>query len=219
MSAPATVPVTITPEAAARVAELGMQGELERMIKHARECVAGLRRVEVILEPPYDTGDDPYLTIQAFRPLTARWDDPVRQEWGRWKVTTFAPEVARHVTLTLIEGGESGAVSVPPLAVPAVLRPEAAKRIEELGMQEEFRQMLEHTSREVADLRRLEISLVEPYDTGAEPGVLIEGFTALPETTRYPVEKGLVRWFCETFPPEVREYFSLDLRAEETNAG
>jgi len=103
MSAPATVPVTITPEAAARVAELGMQGELEQMIEHARECVAGLRRVEVILEPPYDTGDDPYLTIQAFRPLTSRWDDPVRQEWGRWKVTTFSPEVARHVTLTLIE--------------------------------------------------------------------------------------------------------------------
>ena len=34
MSAPATVPVTITPEAAARVAELGLQAELERMVEH-----------------------------------------------------------------------------------------------------------------------------------------------------------------------------------------
>jgi hypothetical protein len=93
------------------VAELGLPAELDRMVEHTRESAAGLRKVEVVLEQPYDTGDDPYLTIQAFRPLTFRWDDPVRQEWGRWKVTTFPPEVCQHVTLTLIEGGEGGAVT------------------------------------------------------------------------------------------------------------
>ncbi len=37
-----TFPVSITPEAAARVAELGMQAELERMLEHTRQTVPGL---------------------------------------------------------------------------------------------------------------------------------------------------------------------------------
>lgn len=37
----ASVPITITPEAAARVAKLGMQAELERMLEHTRQTVPG----------------------------------------------------------------------------------------------------------------------------------------------------------------------------------
>ena len=218
MSAPATVPVTVTPEAAARVTALGIQAELDQMIEHTRASVAGLRKVEVVLEQPYDTGDDPYLTIRAFRPLTFRWDDPVRQEWGRWKVTTFPPDVSRHVTLTLIEGGEGGTVSAPSLAVPVVLKAEAAQRIEELGMQEELRGMLEHTGRAVPGLRRVEVSLAEAYD-GSEPGIMIEGFTASLGEADGQTEGGLGRWMVETFPPEVCEYFSLVLLPEESHAG
>jgi hypothetical protein len=103
MSTATPVPVLVTPDAAARVAVLGMQAELEQMIEHTRTHVPGLVRMDVILEPPYDTGDAPYLTIRAFRPLPCRWDDRTRQEWGRWKVTTFPPEICQHITLWLVE--------------------------------------------------------------------------------------------------------------------
>jgi hypothetical protein len=65
MMNPTTIPVTITPEAAARVAELGMQRELERMLEHALRSVPGLRSVEVKLELPYDTDVETSITIQV----------------------------------------------------------------------------------------------------------------------------------------------------------
>src|SRR5579884_3757988 len=47
MSASPDVPLTITPEAAARVAELGMQKELEQMIAQVRRVVPDLAAIEV----------------------------------------------------------------------------------------------------------------------------------------------------------------------------
>ncbi len=57
--------VTVTPEAAARVADLGMQADLERMLEQARQVLAGLESLEVVLEPAWDMADEPYLTIRA----------------------------------------------------------------------------------------------------------------------------------------------------------
>jgi hypothetical protein len=222
MSATTAVPLTITPEAAARVAELGMQAAVERMIEHTRASVPGLRRVEVVLDPPYDTGDDPYLTIRAFRPLAHRLDDGTRQAWGRWKVTSFSPEVCRHITLTLIEGREQGAPILPPdvsLPVPVVLKPGAGERIEDLGMHAEFRQILEHAGRAVPGLVRIEVGLAQRYDTGGEPAVTIDAVTDRPVAGDDRTDRDLRKWVGETFPPEVREHFFLCLRPEESHAG
>ena len=104
MSASATIPVTITPEAAARVAELGMQQAVEQMIEHTRQTVPALRRIELILEPPYDTGDDPYLTIQAHTDRPFRREDTTEQEWGMWKITTFAPQIYQHIAMQVHYG-------------------------------------------------------------------------------------------------------------------
>jgi hypothetical protein len=218
MSAPASVPVLVTPEAAARVAELGMRAELGQMIEHTRTHVPGLARLDVILEPAYDTGDTPYLTIRAFRPLPMRWDDRTRQEWGRWKVTTFPPEICQHIDLYIVEGGETSTLSLDGLPVPVILKPGAGERIEELGMQTEFRQMLEHLCRSVPGLRKVEVELVERYETGGEPGITIEAVTdpAGPPDTRARWDMG--RWTVETFPPEVCEHFVLSLRPEESHA-
>jgi hypothetical protein len=46
---PATVPVTITPEAAAYGAELGMQGPFKQMLDHILQTVPGLHSVVVNL--------------------------------------------------------------------------------------------------------------------------------------------------------------------------
>jgi hypothetical protein len=223
MNASTTIPVSITLEAAARLTELGLQADMGRMIEYTRQTVPGLQRVEVILEPPYDTGDCPYLTIRAFRPLTHRWDERVEQAWGRWKVSTFPPPTCQHITFTLVEGGAGAEGStLPPLdslGVPVVLKPGASERIDELGMQAEFWQVLEHTCGTVPGLARIEVEVAERYDTGGEPGITIEAVTEHPLVGDDSLDRSLGQWWAETFPPEVREHIAVFLRSEEDHAG
>jgi hypothetical protein len=102
MSASTTIPVTVTPEAADRVAELGMQAELERMIEHARQTLPGLHRLDVILEPPYDTGPTPYLTVKAQVERNADYRR-TKTAWEDWFIVQFPPEVREHITLMFLE--------------------------------------------------------------------------------------------------------------------
>src|SRR5438876_596829 len=95
-----TVPVTITPEAAARVAELGMQRELEQMIEHTKQTVPGLHAITVILEPCYDTRHEEGITIQALVDDPHLEYDPTEMDWGGWQVDTFPPEVCEHFLMT-----------------------------------------------------------------------------------------------------------------------
>ncbi len=87
MNAMLTVPLTITPAAAARLSELDMQAELEQMLERARQMIPEALRLAVILEPAYDTGDEPYLTIQAFLPRSPRWNvrDRMIGGVGKWR--------------------------------------------------------------------------------------------------------------------------------------
>ncbi len=99
-----TIPVTVTPEAAERVAELGMQAELERMLEHTRQTVPGLRSIEVQLALPYDTGDETSIVIQVTRTNPHLTNDPTDWDWGAWQCDTFPPYVCRYfVMLTLYE--------------------------------------------------------------------------------------------------------------------
>jgi hypothetical protein len=102
MSTATTVPVSITPVAAARVAELGMQAELDRMLEHTRQTVAGLLRIEVVLAPPYDTGDEDGITIEAFKKEPYDPSDRTQWDWGTWLVDNFHPDVWRHFAMLII---------------------------------------------------------------------------------------------------------------------
>jgi hypothetical protein len=93
------IPTTVTPEGAARVAELGMQAELERMLEHTRRTVPGLRAIEVQLALPYDTGDETSIVIEVTRDDPHLDYDPTDSDWGRWKVTTFPPDVCRYFVM------------------------------------------------------------------------------------------------------------------------
>lgn len=93
------VPVTITPEAAERVAELGMQTELERMLEHTKQAVDGLLRIDVNLAPPYDTGDEPGILIEPVSCKSFRLGDAADRAWGEWKIDTFPPDVCRHFAM------------------------------------------------------------------------------------------------------------------------
>jgi hypothetical protein len=109
MTAPATVPVTITPEAAARIDELGIRPEVEQMIEHTRQTIPALKRIEVVLEDAYDTWDQPYLTIYATRGDAYHPGDRVDRDWGHWRVSTFPPEVCQHITMiTRFEADNAG---------------------------------------------------------------------------------------------------------------
>ncbi|MGH7174608.1 MAG: hypothetical protein ACRELF_11520 [Gemmataceae bacterium] len=77
MIASTAVPVTVTPEAEARLAELGMRKELEQMIAYVREAVPGLAAIEVTVAECYDSRDEPGVSITASsEELSWRW--PVR---------------------------------------------------------------------------------------------------------------------------------------------
>jgi hypothetical protein len=91
------VPLTITPQAAQRLAELGFQKQAEQMIDYARQHIPNLVRIEVVLTDRYDMGGPPAVSIEAWsdRPF-----DPADQTYDnlvRWEVKTFPPEVLEHL--------------------------------------------------------------------------------------------------------------------------
>ena len=104
MSTPVTVPVTVSPEAAARVAELGLQAELERMIEHTCQTIPGLRRIEVIRFERYDMGGEPGVSLEAYSDQPLEVEQKAWWEWARWQVTTFPPEVCEHLSLSVRHG-------------------------------------------------------------------------------------------------------------------
>jgi hypothetical protein len=109
MDASTTIPVTVSPEAAAHVAALGMQKELDQMLEHARQTIPGLQLLKVWLAPPYDTGDEDTVIIEMTRGLSCRVpNDPTEDRWRRWKTQTFPPEVCIHFATLTLYGSDHG---------------------------------------------------------------------------------------------------------------
>src|SRR6267143_7083393 len=99
MATSTTVPVTVTPEAATRIAELGFGAQVERMIDYARRNLPDLTRIEVILYDRYDLGDEPGLAVEVYssRPFDA--SDRTDSDLGRWYVTEFPADVQWHIIM------------------------------------------------------------------------------------------------------------------------
>jgi hypothetical protein len=105
MATTKAIPVQITPEAAAHVASLGMQRELEQMLAHTQEAVLGVKAIDVILAEPCDPGDDPRVILEVTKPVPKGSCDPAEMEWGKWIVRTFSPDVGRHFVMLAAYGG------------------------------------------------------------------------------------------------------------------
>jgi hypothetical protein len=99
MATSATVPVSVTPEATARIAHLGLQPAVDRMIEHARQAYQGMARIEVTLHDRYELGDEPGLAVEVYG--TRPFDPADRTDWNvvRWAVTEFPPEVLQHIII------------------------------------------------------------------------------------------------------------------------
>jgi hypothetical protein len=91
---PTTVNMRVEPEATARIVELGLQAEVDRMIEHAVKTVPGICRVEIRLEDASDAHDEPYLSASAFREF-ALWSErnPEVDQFRDWKLENFSPDV------------------------------------------------------------------------------------------------------------------------------
>jgi hypothetical protein len=101
MNAIPTIQLTITPDAAVRVAELGMEAELAQMLEKARQTIPGLTRLRVVVLPPYDSGIDVSIGIEASSDEVWGTDDTTRVRWHRWRIAAFPPEVWSCFTLLL----------------------------------------------------------------------------------------------------------------------
>lgn len=110
---PTTVPLTITPEAQALVAEIGMQRELEQMIEHTRQTVPRLRAIKVVFEPRYDTHDEPGILIEAVMEDPHRMDERIELDWIGWRVDTFPMEVSERFGMMTVHGEADGRESLP----------------------------------------------------------------------------------------------------------
>lgn len=104
MSASTDVPVTISPEAAARVAELGMQKEMEQMIAHVREVVPSLVAIEVEIAERYDLGGEPGISIIPYSDQPYVEEDRTSWELIGWESRTFPPQVLEHFAILIVNG-------------------------------------------------------------------------------------------------------------------
>lgn len=104
MSASIDIPLTITPEADARLAELGMRKELEQMIAYLREVVPGLAAIDVEIAECYDSRDEPGVSIIAHSDRVFEPGDTTSWDSIGWAVKTFPPQVLEHLCILFSPG-------------------------------------------------------------------------------------------------------------------
>ena len=107
MTTSATIPVTVTPEAADRIAKLGFQAEVERMIDHARQRLPEVERIEVVLYDRYETGDEPGVAVDVYSRRPSNPDEHISGTMIKWAVREFPPRSTRHIHHGLPFGGSA----------------------------------------------------------------------------------------------------------------
>jgi hypothetical protein len=106
MNAIPTVPLTITPEAGVRVAELGMQVELEQMLDRAQQIVPGLKRMNVELAERYDLGGEPGVTVRVFHYEEDPLEEDLESVLGSWMTRSFPPKVCGCLVILIDQENE-----------------------------------------------------------------------------------------------------------------
>jgi len=99
MAATTTIPITVSPEAAARIDELGMRQEFEEMIEQTRRLMPEMRAIGVTLGYEYEEERDPAVVISPYRPEPDSDRDPLERQWDDWFADRFPPEVAMQFVL------------------------------------------------------------------------------------------------------------------------
>lgn len=110
MNTTVQVPVNVTAEAMKRIAELGIQAQIEAMIEHTGRAVPGLESIEISEEYSDEEGGPPLIALTAW--CTGQdpnpWALAPLPGWWQWFYETFSPEVMRWVSPRLEYWGDHG---------------------------------------------------------------------------------------------------------------
>jgi hypothetical protein len=98
MGKTSTLEPAISPEAKRFVAGLGLEEPLRQMLEHVQSTVKELRRIQVNLAPPYDLEDGERVILDVVLPMAVA-ADRITQEFIRWQIEHFHPEVYQHFVL------------------------------------------------------------------------------------------------------------------------
>src|SRR5262245_56937324 len=134
------IPVTIAPEAAERVAELGMQRELERMLDYLRQEVDAVLSVAVRLLMPYDGGYESGIELEVA--LERPWPDaPAPRQIREWAAEALPERVNNYLGIDTVPPRRPWNESRLPeetmnaTGIPVTIAPAAADRVAQLRMQ------------------------------------------------------------------------------------
>jgi hypothetical protein len=87
----------MSPEAAARVAELGLQQVVDDLAAQAHALLPGLRSVHLSLLPSYEMDDIPWLVLECFSARPEREARDGLVAWYTWRAENLPFEVARQL--------------------------------------------------------------------------------------------------------------------------
>lgn len=101
--------------------------------------------------------------------------------------------------------------------IPVTITEEATQHVAELGLQEEFKQVLDRALQTIPGLRCLQVTLEPGYD-GDIPCILLEGTVSDYEAARKPKDEwGL--WRITDIDPRKGQHFVLFIYPEDPHAG
>src|ERR1043166_8449853 len=93
--------------------------------------------------------------------------------------------------------------------LPITIRSDAIERIEELGMQPEFEQILEHARLSVSYLRSIRVTIEPDAEGELDSQVVLWLHREAGNWDMDQSETELSRWKVTTFPPEVCVHFVM----------
>jgi hypothetical protein len=90
------IPVHVEPNAAVRIEELGMRGQLDQMLDYLKHNVPGLRAIAVDEDAEANPCDEATIIITTHQADPGLGPDPSYWSWLEWFAETFPAEVCRH---------------------------------------------------------------------------------------------------------------------------
>src|SRR5207244_3147699 len=94
------IPVTVEPEATARIAELGFQAEVERMLEHAKQTLPNIQRIEVVMNHRYDEDKADGVWIEVWSDHPYDPNEGISEQLRDWFIFSFSPDVRRYLNLS-----------------------------------------------------------------------------------------------------------------------
>ena len=99
MSATATVPVIVTPEAADHVRQLGLEREFAQILDYVQRTAPELLRIEAVLDYDPDAPVPDAVLIRTVQPEPDRTDLTWKHAFNRWIIATYPPAIGVHFVL------------------------------------------------------------------------------------------------------------------------